>query len=382
MRTIALALASVVAAGCGGGRGTSSADLSPDAVTPPMVPRRADDHPPLWKIVSYGGPVQVSPQIYTVVWPGAETLGQEIERFVGWMLHSDYWTGTLAEYGVGAGDSRGLVVLSTPAPATLDEDGLRVIIEQLIAAGTVAADNNAQVLFLLQPQTLATLDGHQSCSYFVGTHGSVTVGTHVITWDVAADCGTSPTTFDDLTKTVSHEAAEAATDPTPNTSLSAEAPVRQEIGDLCNFDANVPIDVPGDAQTPPTRYWVQRQYSGRIATLGTQDPCVPSPWNRPFWGVAVYPRVVPAPVATHAVTVPAWIEPFAYGDVGLIKWIAVPQETGIHIAPSSGEARAGDTIAVSITLDDPHRADVHEIDVWAQSQRAGSNWWYSYVSVK
>jgi hypothetical protein len=381
MKPLALGLLLVFAVGCKSG-GASSPDMSPDGPTPPMLPRAPDDHPPLWQIRNYGGPIQPSPAIYTIVWPGSESIGHEVERFVSWMLGSSYWTGTLGEYGVGAGRSLGLITLPTPAPTHMVDSDLRALVTDLVQAGTVTVDSNTQLLFIIPTTTTVSNDLGDSCSYFAGYHASQAVGTQAVAYDVIADCSLPSTELDGLTKTISHEAGEAATDPQPDTGFAAEPPVLQEIGDLCNFDANVPIDVPGDAQNPPITYWVQRQYSGQAAAAGTRDPCLPVPWSRPFWGVAVYPNISRAPIGTAPVTRQAWLEPFAYGDVGLMKWEVLLQDESVHVTPSSGTAHAGDTIPITITISNPSKVTAYEIDVFSQSQLGGSSWWFAYIIIK
>ncbi len=127
---------------------------------------------------------------------------------------------------------------------------------------------------------------------------------------------------------------------------------------------------------------MQRQYSNRAGTAGDQDPCLPVPWVRPFWGAALYPREQTIAVSKAPQTLQAWMEPFAYGDVGIIRWQVLFGGDGIHASPSSGIAQAGDTIPLRITVDDPSKANVYEVDVESQSANAGSSWWFAYVVVK
>jgi hypothetical protein len=371
--------------GCGGGSHPSSSttDMAPSLTgpTPPVLPRAADDHPALWQIRNNGGPTQSAPRVYTVVWPGSELLGQKVEQFISWMVTSDYFTGTLAEYGVGAGQSMGLIVLPDAAPPKLLDADLRTLVTQLLASGQVdpRGDANTQIVFIVPPTTIVTAGSMSSCSYFAGYHDSPSTSLPIVAYDVIADCDSSSTELDTITKVISHEVAEAATDPLPNSGWAAEPPVSQEISDLCNFNENLPIDVPGD---PPIRYWVQRQYSNIAAQANDQDPCLPLPWARPFWSAALYPREQTISVSTTPQTLQAWIEPFAYGDVGIIRWDALFTDGSMHAEPSSGIAQAGDTIPIRITLDKPSKATVYEIDIESQSAKAGSSWWFAYVVVK
>src|SRR5262249_27493064 len=101
------------------------ADMAEALPGAPVTPRSPSDHPPLWRIENSGGPVQASPAVTLVVWPGSEALAARLDRFLTWMLASDYWTGTLAEYGVGPGRNQGVVVLPTPAEAQMGDEDIR-----------------------------------------------------------------------------------------------------------------------------------------------------------------------------------------------------------------------------------------------------------------
>jgi hypothetical protein len=315
------------------------------------------------------------------VWPGSEPLGHRIDGFLSWLTTSDYWTGTLAEYGVGAGRNLGVIVLPTPAPAQMGDADIRNAIMQLVQSGTVTVDDNTQLMFVLPSTTTLGSGDFQSCVYFAGYHESHVIGMQHIAYDVIADCNPTETELDSLTSTISHETAETATDPVPNTGWAAEPPVPQEISDLCNFNSHIGYDVPGVGDAPPIRYWVQRQYSATVAAAGNDDPCRPLPWTRPFWSVALYPSTLRAKTSAQPVTLQAWLEPFAYGDVGLIKWIAAPVDDNIIIEPAQGQSHAGDTIPVTITLTAPMSAGVHEIDVESQAANGGSSWWFGYVVI-
>ena len=105
---------SLSSAGCGDGKQRRPADMTP----PPDMARGPDrssaavaPHAPTT------APVQTAPEVWTVVWQGDEAFGADVVDFVDWMLHSDYWKTSLGEYGIGAGKSKGLIVLPTAAPA-------------------------------------------------------------------------------------------------------------------------------------------------------------------------------------------------------------------------------------------------------------------------
>ncbi len=373
MLRAALFAAALLLAGCGA-PGAAPADMA----------RGPTDHPPSWPVASKGGAVQPAAELYTVVWPGDEALGAATADFAAWMLGSDYWTRSLAEYGVGPGTSMGVVVLPSPAPATMTGDDIMALAKMLLQTGKVAPGANTQVAFLPPPATTLTTPDGVGCQDFAGYHGWLSSTAGPTAFSVNLRCrGEAGVALDQVTMVLSHEAAESATDPNPDapTFIAVDpSPTPYEIADLCNFNSGISVDVPADATHAERRYWVQRLYSAQRAADGTKDPCVPLPWDRPYWNVALDPEVMPRTTA-DPLTFQARLDVFAYGDVGLVKWFAVSADGSAHVTPSSGRANAGDTIPVTITLDSA-ATGVHEIDVLSESEKAGAAMWFSYVTVK
>lgn len=375
-RALAVTLALVAGAlvvGCGN-------DSHP-MMAPPDMARAPLDHPPLWRVTHGTAAVQAAPEIYTVVWQGDEAIGAETADFVDWMLRSDYWTRSLVEYGIGAGVSKGLIVIPSAAPALLGDSELGTLAGMLVSSGQVTANANTQVAFLPPPTTTVTAGGIKSCVDFLGYH-SHNAGAGAVAYSVTSRCdGAAGQAIDQITDTLSHEAVEAASDPTPRAGIVDLSPGQQEIADLCEFGLDAPIDVPPDATHPTARrYWVQRIYSDARAADGTVDPCLPLPWDHPYWNVALDPPIVPGAPGSSA-AIDARLDVFAYGDVGTIKWVA--SSTGADVQPPAGEAKAGDTIAVTITpLSTLRAGDVLEIDVLSESAKGGSQLWIGYVQAR
>jgi hypothetical protein len=359
--------------------GCSGDDTHMMMPAPPDMGRTGPmDHPPLWRLSRGSAAVQAAPEIYIVVWPGDEAFGAEVVDFVDWMLHSDYWKTSLGEYGVGAGVAKGLIVMPTAAPTLIGDSTLQTIASQLVTSGQVTRTDNTQVAFIPPPTSKVTSGGSASCDAFLGYHQR-TGGAGGVAYSITARCEGAPgSDLDQVTDTLSHEAAEAATDVSPGAGLIDISPVHQEVADLCEFGLDMPVDVPADATHPTARrYWVQRNYSDARAADGTIEPCLPIPWDHPYWNVAVDPPVIPAAPGSTA-PIDARLDVFAYGDVGLIKWVA--SSSGADVEPSSGEAHAGDTIAISITpLSALRSGEVVEIDLLSESAKAGSQLWFGYV---
>src|SRR5947209_15279158 len=48
------------------------------------------------QVTNFMGPVLNAPEVWTVVWQGDEALGDKVQKFMSWMLQSDYWTQSVA----------------------------------------------------------------------------------------------------------------------------------------------------------------------------------------------------------------------------------------------------------------------------------------------
>ena len=145
---------------------------------PTDMARGPMDHPPLWHIRYGGGPTQPAPEVYTVVWQGSEALGARLADFTDWMLKSDYWKNSLAEYGITAGGkSKGLIVLPMAAPALISDSGIQDLSKMLVSTGQVSNNSNTQLAFAPPLTTSVNFGGDLSCEVFVGYHGHVNIGT-------------------------------------------------------------------------------------------------------------------------------------------------------------------------------------------------------------
>jgi hypothetical protein len=371
-RTLAVALA--LLAGCSNDNGSSSMDMTP----PPDMARGPMDHPPLWRLSRGSVAVQAAPEIYVAVWQGDEAFGATVVDFTDWMLGSDYWKQSLAEYGITGGVAKGLIVIPSPPPALIGDAQLQTLAAGFVTGGQVTRTDNTQIAFLPPQSTKVSSLGTSSCAGFLGYH-SRTGGAQGVAYSITARClGVPGSDLDQVSDTLSHEAAEAATDVSPGNGLIDISPAHQEVADLCEFGLDLAVDVPPDATHPQTRrYWVQRLYSDALAADGTKEPCLPIPWDHPYWNVALDPSVILAAPGSTA-PIDARLDVFAYGDVGTIQWTA--SSSGADIQPSSGTAHAGDTIPVTITpLSALRSGDVVEIDMISESAKGGSQLWFGYL---
>jgi hypothetical protein len=237
---------------------------------------------------------------------------------------------------------------------------------------------------------MSTMQGAKGCQnggydgYHFETRMTATSSADVV-YSVSLQCAAAAgTVFDELMLTLSHEASEAATDPHPATSpafRNQTSVLGGEIGDLC-VGLNAKVDLRDDGGAPLT-YFVQREYSQKVAMAGNADPCTPAP-DRPYFNVGVLPRdITVTGDPRRTVMTSATIEPYAFGEVGLIKWtLATEIGPGVSVTPSNGSVHAGDTIPFAITIAPAAKPGDYPILLVAQSQLGGTNYWYSSLTVQ
>jgi hypothetical protein len=376
-RGVCLVIAfAVAAAGCGS---AGSSAGSPDMTLSEHAPT---DHSPLWTVRDLAGTrpaVQSAPEVWTVVWPN-DPYATRIADFTSWMLASDYWTGALAEYHVGAGTSKGIITLPSPAPAKMTSDDLSALAGSLVSSGQIANDANTNIVFYVPPTTSVLYAGGESCVVFAGFHSN-TIGTSPIVFSVVYECDDGlGNVFDEMTEVTSHEVAEAATDPVGYLGYHG-IEGNSEIGDLCAFSQELSVDAPATATVPAQRYWVQRFYSFATAAKGDSDPCLPVPYPRPFFGVTTNPAILPLHLVTGqaGVSLTTVLEPFAYGDVGEMHWAVIGGD--FDVEPAGGTVHAGDRLELTIAVPSSASAVSHEIDLQVESATGGSNTWPFYVDI-
>jgi hypothetical protein len=335
------------------------ADLRPAPPDMLLPDRDPTDHPPALQVTNHGGPTIAAMEPYTIVWNGDEALGDKVNTFLSYLVQSDYWVAVTTEYGGGKGTPKSVIVLDDAAPAALDDSLMDGIVNGLVTSGKLPSTNDNTVLFFVVPQsTKSTLFGANGCFDYGGYHAETQMlinGRHqpyAVNLQCAGSALASSSGFDSLTVTISHESVEAQTDPHPFSApgwVNTESPVGGEVGDLCVY-SDTTITAPGAAGQPDTIYAVTTIYSETAAKAGNKEPCQPSPVGQPFYSVAVNPpEVVVTTDATGVGDADAAYEPFAFGDVGTIRWsIEQPPGQGIKVTPSSGQAKAGETIRMKV----------------------------------
>jgi hypothetical protein len=370
----------------------STSDEGPSEGSDLSLPLRpATDHPPLPLLNNQRGPIIPNMKAYLVIWPGDIDIGEQAQQFMQWMLQSDYWTGTLGEYGVKQGTFEQLITLSDPPPSSLDDTMIQSTLAKLVMDGEVAVDSSTVVFFVTPAGTQVSFRGTFGCSDFGGYHWQTDVNQSPVSYAVAVQCandGIDP--LNALTPILSHEASEAATDPRPASSPSWRSlDTGLEISDLCElFNARVTAMVQGGDGGVPTgdggvldvTYRVTRNYSNKAALLGDEDPCKPVTSTVPYYGVALDPLVVEiGRDESNEGEFTAHIEPYAFGNVGPISWQIIPLGGGITIAPDHGTNNAGETVGVVIKVDSSTPIGAQQIYVIGHAAAGGHSSWSGAV---
>jgi hypothetical protein len=368
------------------GSGGPMPDMAPP-VDNSLPARPPTDHPTLPVMVNHGGPVLAAPQIWTIVWKGDEALGASVQDYTDWMLTSEvFWTASLSEYGVGKGQAMGVITLPDSPPATLDDSTVVAMIKQHIGDGLFPqVVQNATVLSFIVPKvTQQTMFGGKGCVDYLGYHSearTATGATTYVPYMINLQCDSQ---FETLMETISHESSETSTDPHPNTAPTWYVDLAAnggEIADLCNPLAQifeVARPAPGGGTTM-VHYGASRNWSNRAAAAGNIDPCAPAPATHPYYNVAIAPTSLQLTIPAKApLNYEAKIEPYAFGNVGEIKWVLDSNPpSGVTINPQQGTNQAGDTVPLTVTVQPGAQGGTFGITLYVEAAAGGSNYFTS-----
>jgi len=276
-----------------------------------------------------GGPVLSSPVFIPVIFAG-DGFASQITPFLDAIGQSAYWKGAVAEYGIGAGTAAPPIVLDETFPDSIDDSQLQTWLANKVGldprfgalgasvfdagafdAGsidasaplspsipaTAVAPAGAIYVLFLPNNTSVTLEGTASCvsGGFGGYHNSFYMpmpnGSTVVYATIPRCGAVGPSSaFQELTGTVSHELAEASTDPEvgaggggqgghiawgyldTNHLFWGQVLGGEEVGDLC---AQFPGAFYNPSEPAMSMYTVQRIWSNKAASAG-EDPCQPA----------------------------------------------------------------------------------------------------------
>ena len=271
-------------------------------------------HPPLPVLTNAaGGPVLLTPTIHFVLYPG-DTNAAALATYAQHLAASTYWPATTQEYGVGMLSYGGTTILTgQTAPAMITSGQVQTWMGQMIQSGAFGAPDPQTIYTVVfpsttqiqQPNPVSPIFGPvNSCTNFTGYHDNVSIPVtdgsppESFAYAIIATCTTS---LDELTSVMSHEWAEASTDPQvtstgdfnlsggPNAayfSVDADHIIWDllssggEAGDLCQPERSQAIYTPSDVGNA-----VQRTWSNKLASA-SHDPCAPDPAGLPFFDSA------------------------------------------------------------------------------------------------
>lgn len=271
-------------------------DMTPPSDTYPAY------KPWIAQLSNNGGAVLKNPEVVTVTWPD-EPNADTFEAFGDAIGDSAYWKTLVTEYGVGAAVSGATrhVRMKDAAPASITDTELDALVAKNAAdpmSGWPApTDQTIYVLYLPQSTSLMMSGGKGSsgnaCDQGIGGyHMSTEVGGKQVSYAILPQCPKFGPIPGEVTLSASHEIAEAATDPQPNSNPGwvdfddqylAWYFFQQgatENGDMCEFyeTSNYTESESGFA------FNVQRQWSNASGAAG-HDPCVPAAPG-PYFNVA------------------------------------------------------------------------------------------------
>jgi hypothetical protein len=330
MRVSAILLLAAVSSACGTSGG--SAAPGPPAVdagaNTTFYPAFVVDAP---KVISDGGPTLRAPVIVTITWPDVDSNAAGWEDEADGIGATTYWKQALSEYGVGpatSGPSNHVRLAGAPPATMMDTDLVDILIAQLggsptsdagvadaasldaavpIDAGaawpapTMAGGSSQTIYTFIVPPTLAIIDTRSMQSYCAedegGYHHSAVANGVEVAYAVVFECppiGTQPpSSTQDVEYILSHELAEAATDPflshlgymhfdDAHFAWAAWNAFGGELADACE-----PPESLGYQESAAFPHLLARVWSNNAATAG-RHPCAPRP-AEPYYNVTLFP---------------------------------------------------------------------------------------------
>jgi hypothetical protein len=326
------------------------------------------------QVQNNGAAVQKAPVFQSISFSGYDQVAA-IDAFVAGVGTTTYWTDAVAEYGVGPATVQPPVHLTQTAPKTIDDSAIGAFLATTLASkvGLMAPSANALYVISYPSTSTVTLGTSTSCTDFGAYHNSASVGGVTVAYAVVPECTYPPsTTLQSTTDSLSHELAEATTDPVPlpySSSTWQGTDVNHtfwevitggdgELGDMCSFFY--------DSFYTPTGYAydVQRIWSNAAAKAG-HDPCQPElPGEVYFTGVPLMTDMVPivwdgqtgyttegVQIAVGASkTIPVQL----YSEDPMAAWglaaVEYPSSKNLKFAWDTASGQNGDTRHLTITV--------------------------------
>lgn len=258
-------------------------DPGPTTLPTPYTPA----YPPAAPQVLQGtGGVLPTPRVIPMFFSGDRFQTQLTAFMQAYVAGSASWQ-VVKEYGVGNGTTAPAVVLTQTPAAALTDMEVQAFLQARVQDNTITVDSQS-IAILFYPATVTiTNNGSVSCRDFAGYHGVATLpGNARLAYAVIPRCGLEPVSA--LTFAISHELAEAATDPVLTAyndlgdpySLWALNYGGVEIGDLCQNLADPAFNERNVGV-------VARLWSNAAAAAFT-NPCLPAAPGPSFFSIPVH----------------------------------------------------------------------------------------------
>jgi len=315
-------------------------------------------HAPFPLVTDHGGPLIKNIELVPVYF-GEDPLRADLERFNRWIVGSNYWQQTGAEYGVHPGTLLPAVQFESVTAASISDAEIASWIDARVADGGLPKPNaNTVYALFYQAGTTITSGTARSCREFGALHKSVSLANPTFTGNVPyaiiPRCSYSP--GDELmiaTNVASHEYMEAATCPLPlvdgtwfmdNSSGPLEAwwgLSGPAVADLCLNQSYDVID----------GFAVNDIWSNVAAQAGN-NPCQPSDPKHPFFSVSAEETIYHAqPGTTLTIKARAWSNlPTEDWSLG-INWGWEPdRDFDGHAVLSQETVNNGDEVTATVTI--------------------------------
>lgn len=285
----------------------ATADAAANGAPSDVYPAFRVDVPQLQK---HAGAVLTAPRFVPVYFAG-DSVAQYTTPYLKALAASGEWRAMVAEYGVGAATVASDVVRAD-APASVTQHDIETWLAGMLD-GTHAefgAPDPGTIYVLFYPSTVdVTFGSKKSCADMAGIHESFTTpsGANVV-YAAIFECKASASILEASEYGLSHELAEAVTDPRPDSDAAFVSldPAHSvwtfgaggEVADLCaNLYGHESIATLDFGR-------VQRTWSN-AAMAGYHQPCVPAPPKVYFAAAPVLTEDVEAASATTLVHVRA-----------------------------------------------------------------------------
>lgn len=315
-------------------------------------------HAPFPLVTRHGGPLIKNIELVPVYF-GDDPLRADLEQFNTWIVGSDYWRQTGAEYGVHPGTRLPAVQFPAMAPGSISDTQIASWIDAQVADGLLPKPTENTLFALFYPAGITVTSGTAtSCVEFGALHEAAALANPVFTGNVpfAIIPRCSYSSGDELmiaTDVASHEYMEAATCPLPDSDgtwfmSNSTGPLEAwqmlggpAVADLCLSQSYDMIE----------GFAVNDIWSNVAAQAGN-NPCQPSDPAHPYFSVSADATIYHAqPGTTLTIHARAWSNlPAPDWSLG-VNWGLLPDSDFDGQAQlSRTTVNNGDEVTATVTI--------------------------------